>query len=190
MVVFGRLRWGFMMFFGIILFCLGIAIMVLQQPMFIWLFATLAMIDGVATVVSSITSRKISRFWWIYLLVGIIGIAFGLVVLLWPAIRGITFVYFVASWAVFVGIFKIAAAVQLQKIRRARVFPIILGLLVAGLGIFILVKPELGSSIIFWLVAALSLIIGIFFIVRAAIIKGRIRTQQQIRQSVRESADQ
>lgn len=189
MVVFGGLRWGFLMFSGIILFCLGIAIMVLQQPMFIWLFATLAMIDGVTTVVSSITSRRSSKFWWIYLLAGIIGIAFGLAALLLPAIRGMTFVYFVASWAIFIGIFKAAAAIQLQKIRRARVFPIILGLLSVGLGIFIMVDPGLGSSIIFWLIAALSLIIGTFFIVRASIIKGRIRTQQQIRQSVRKSAD-
>jgi len=183
MVIFGRLRWGFLMFFGTILICLGIAIMVLQQSLFIWLFAILALLDGAATIFLSINSRKSSKFWWIYLLAGIIGTAFGLAALLWPAIRGMTFVYFVASWAIFIGIFKAAAAIQLQKIRRARVFPIILGLLSVGLGIFIMADPGLGSSIIFWLIAALSLIIGTFFIVRASIIKGRIKTQQQIRES-------
>jgi uncharacterized membrane protein HdeD (DUF308 family) len=186
MVAFGRIRWGFLMFFGIVLIGLGITVMVLQQTMFIWFFAILAIIDGITTIILSITSRRISRFWWIYLLVGIIGIALGLIALLWPEIRGTTFVYYVASWAVFVGIFKVAATVQLQK-GGARVFPIILGIIALGLGIFILVAPGLGSSILFWLVAGIALVVGTFFIVRAAVLRSRMIAQQQLRQAAIDS---
>ena len=186
MVVLGRVRWGFLMFFGIVLIGLGIAIMVLQQTMFLWFFGIMALIDGITTIILSITSRKISRFFWIYLLVGIIGIALGLTAVLWPQIRGTTLVYYIASWAIFIGIFKIAATVQLQK-GRARVFPIILGLIAAGFGTFILVNPGLASTILFWLVAGISLTVGAFFIIRAAVLRKRMITQQQVRQAVKGS---
>lgn len=160
-------NWGILLFFGIVLVLLSISLMIFGQPIIIWLFATLAVIDGVATIISSAGARKTSKFWWIYLLVGIIGIAFGLTALLWSAIRDLTFVYFVASWAVFIGIGKIAAAIQLQKTNKGRILPIILGLVAVGLGIFVMVEPELGSSILFWLIAAIGMISGAYFIVRA-----------------------
>jgi uncharacterized membrane protein HdeD (DUF308 family) len=92
----------------------------------------------------------------------------------------------VASWAVFIGVFKIAATVQLQK-GRARVFPIILGIIALGLGIFILVAPDLGASILFWLVAGIALVVGTFFIVRAAVLRSRMIAQQQLRQAAIDS---
>lgn len=166
--------WGFLLFFGIVLVLLGIALMIFGQPIIIWLFATLAVIDGVATIIAAIGARKINRFWWIYLLVGLIGIAFGLTALLWSAIRDLTFVYVVASWAVFIGVFKIAAAIMLQKTNKGRILPIILGIVALGLGIFVLVDPGLGSSILFWLIASVGIISGIYFIVRAFLVRKKV----------------
>jgi uncharacterized membrane protein HdeD (DUF308 family) len=186
MVAFGRIRWGFLMFFGIVLIGLGIAVMIMQQSLFLWFFAVLAIIDGITTIIMAITGRRVSRFWWIYLVVGIIGIALGIIAILWQEIRGMTFVYYVASWAVFIGIFKIAATAQLQK-GRARVFPIILGIIAFGIGIFILVAPGLGSTILFWLVAGIALVVGTFFIARAAVLRSRMVTQQQLRQAAIDS---
>jgi uncharacterized membrane protein HdeD (DUF308 family) len=187
MVAFGRIRWGFLMFFGIVLIGLGIAVMILQQSLFIWFFAVLAIIDGITTIILALTGRRISRFWWIYLLVGIIGIALGITAILWQEIRGSTFVYYVASWAVFIGIFKIAATAQLQK-GRSRIFPIILGIIAFGIGVFILVAPGLGSTILFWLVAGISLAVGTFFIVRAAVLRSRMKADRIIRQAALDSA--
>jgi len=188
MVALGRLRWGFLMFFGIVLVCMGIAIMAVPQQMFVYLFAVLAIIDGVATIVMSVTHRRISRFWWIYLIVGIIGVALGLMALLWPVIQEFpTFVYFVASWAIFIGASKVAAAIQLQK-GRVRIFPIILGLIAAGLGIFLLVDPSFGSSVLKWTVAGLALTIGAFFIIRATVLRNRMIAEQQIKQAALDSA--
>jgi uncharacterized membrane protein HdeD (DUF308 family) len=164
-------NWGLLLFFGIILVLMGIALMIFGQPIIIWLFATLAVIEGVATIIAALGARRISRFWWIFLLVGIIGIAFGLIALLWSAIRDMTFVYVVASWAVFIGVFKIAAAVMLQKTNKGRILPIILGIVALGLGIFILVDPGLGSSVLFWLIAAIGIISGAYFIVRAFLVR-------------------
>ena len=164
-------NWGLLLFFGIILVLLGIALMIFGQPIIIWLFATLAVIDGVATIIAAIGARRISRFWWIFLFIGIIGIAFGLTALLWSAIRDMTFVYVVASWAVFIGVFKIAAAVMLQKTNKGRILPIILGVVALGLGIFILVDPGLGSSVLFWLIAAIGIISGVYFIIRSFLVR-------------------
>jgi uncharacterized membrane protein HdeD (DUF308 family) len=164
-------NWGLLLFFGIVLVLLGIALMIFGQPIIIWLFASLAVIDGVATIIAAIGARKIRQFWWIYLLVGIIGIAFGLTALLWSAIRDLTFVYVVASWAVFIGVFKVAAAIMLQKTNKGRILPIILGIVALGLGIFMIVDPGLGSSILFWLIAAIGIISGAYFIVRAFLVR-------------------
>ncbi len=166
--------WGFLLFFGIVLVLLGIALMIFGQPIMIWLFATLAVIDGVATIIAAIGARKISRFWWIYLLVGLIGIAFGLTALLWSAVRDLTFVYVAASWAVFIGIFKIAAAVMLVKTNKGRILPIILGIVAIGLGIFIMVAPDLGASVLFWLIAGVGIIFGAYFIIRAFLVRKRV----------------
>ena len=187
MVAFGGIRWGFLMFFGIVLIGLGIAVMILQQSLFLWFFAVIAIIDGITTIIMAITGRRTSRFYWIYLLVGIIGIALGIIAIFWQEIRGTTFVYYVASWAVFIGIFKIAATAQLQK-GRSRVFPIILGIIAFGIGIFVLVAPAIGSTVLFWLVAGISLAVGTFFIVRAAVLRSRIKAERIIRQAALDSA--
>ncbi len=188
MVAFGGIRWGFLMFFGIVLIGLGIAVMILQQSLFLWFFAVIAIIDGITTIIMAITGRRASRFYWIYLMVGIIGIALGIIAIFWQEIRGTAFVYYVASWAVFIGIFKVAATAQLQK-GRSRVFPIILGIIAFGIGIFVLVSPALGSTILFWLVAGISLAVGTFFIVRAAVLRSRIRAERIIRQAALDSAN-
>jgi uncharacterized membrane protein HdeD (DUF308 family) len=167
-------NWVFLLFFGIVLVLLGITLISFRQPIMIWLFATLAAIDGVATIIAAIGARKISRFWWIYLLVGLIGIAFGLTALLWSAVRDLAFVYVAASWAVFIGVFKIAAAVMLVKTNKGRILPTILGIVALGLGIFIMAAPDFGASVLFWLIACIGIISGVYFIIRAFLVRKRI----------------
>lgn len=183
MVAFGGIRWGFLMFFGILLISLGIAVMILQKSLFLWFFAVIAIIDGITTIIMAIAGRKISRYYWIYLLVGIISFALGIIAIFWQQIRDMTFVYYVASWAVFIGIFKIAATAQLQK-GRSRILPIILGIIAFGIGLFILVDPGLGSTTLFWLVAGVSLAAGTFFIARAVVLRNRIKAERIIRQAI------
>jgi uncharacterized membrane protein HdeD (DUF308 family) len=72
--------------------------------------------DGVLAVVSALRRRGVSDRWWMLLLEGIVGIAAGLVKLVWPGSTALALLYVIAAWALLTGAFEIAAAIRLRKI--------------------------------------------------------------------------
>ena len=97
--------------FGIITFiapAISLAALVL-------LFGAYAFADGVLAIVTAIRRRGIDR-WWLLLLEGLVGVAAGVLTLLWPGITALALLYVIAAWALVTGAFEIAAAIRLRKV--------------------------------------------------------------------------
>ena len=118
-------------------------------------FGVLAIVFGIAAVIRSFTLIKRERTWWVFLIEGILGIAIGIMVFVWPASTTVVIVYFIAAWLIITGITSIVSGSSGKNSLM-----IVYGVVSLILGIFIFFKPP------FYATATLILFIGFFAMFR------------------------
>jgi uncharacterized membrane protein HdeD (DUF308 family) len=114
--------WGWYVFTGIISLITGL--LVVYNPfvagtVLIYLFAFWAMMAGIAEIATAIRLRKqIEGEGW-YILLGILTIAFSLLILINPAVGALTLSFMFGIFALVSGIMLLSLAIRLRK-RHAR----------------------------------------------------------------------
>lgn len=126
-------------------------------------FGAYAFADGVLAIATSIRSRGTDR-WWVMLIEGVIGVAAGLVTLIWPGITAFTLLFIIAAWALITGIFEIVAAVRLRKVMKGEWMLALSGVLSIVFGVLLLIFPGAGAlAVILW-IGAYALVFGALFV--------------------------
>jgi uncharacterized membrane protein HdeD (DUF308 family) len=146
--------------FGVLAFAWpGLTLMTL-----VLLYGAFALVDGVLSLIAAFTSsaKPIPTRWLI--VVGLLGIAAGVVTFLWPGITAVLLVMFIGAWA---GIFEIIGAIQLRKEIDNEWMLIFGGLLSVLFGVVVLIAPGAGAIGLVWAIAAYSIVFGITFVALA-----------------------
>jgi uncharacterized membrane protein HdeD (DUF308 family) len=125
--------------------------------------AAFMFVDGIFAFFS-IFSRRDSPFWWSLFFEALIGVGIGLTLLLWPQVGLLTFLYFLAAWAMVGGIFEIVTAIRLRKVIEREWALGLAGLSSIVFGVAILVFPGLGLIATSWMLGAYALIFGALMI--------------------------
>ena len=130
----------------------------------VFLFGVYALVDGVLSLVAAFHAAEHHTPWWPLLLVGLAGIAAGLLTFFYPGITAIALLYIIAAWAIVHGITEIIAAFQL---RREITNEWLLGL--AGLaslifGILVVIMPGAGALATIWLIGIYAIIFGVLLL--------------------------
>jgi uncharacterized membrane protein HdeD (DUF308 family) len=157
------------------LFVRGIAAILFGVLAFIWpgitllvlvlLYGAYALVDGVAALVLALRGRRPKDTpLWTIVLVGIAGIAAGIITFLWPGITALALLVVVAAWAIVRGIFEIVAAVRLRKEIDGEWLLGLAGALSIVFGVLLLLQPAAGLLALVWLVGIYSIIAGILYI--------------------------
>lgn len=112
-----QLGWGWLMFYGIILLCVGG--MVIVSPLFVAmaleiLIGWLLIITGIFTIISCFGSRNAGGFFF-RLLNGIVAIIFGWLILSHILATTVALCVLLAAFLIVGGIFKIVASIQLRQ---------------------------------------------------------------------------
>src|SRR5215831_14814800 len=77
-------------------------------------YGAYALVDGVIALIAAFTGApKPVPTWWL-VVVGLLGIAAGLVTFLWPGITALVLIFFIGGYAVAHGIFEIIGAIKLR----------------------------------------------------------------------------
>ena len=154
------LRGVFAVLFGLLTFFIpGITLLAL-----VLLFGIYALLDGIFDIISAIRSPG---HHWAFVLEGIVGIAVGILTLMWPRITGLALLYLIAFWAIFTGVLEIIAGIRLRQMIANELLLILMGVLSLLFGFFIIIFPSAGAlAIAFW-IAAYALIFGIMLIALA-----------------------
>jgi uncharacterized membrane protein HdeD (DUF308 family) len=141
--------------FGIItFFAPGISLAAL-----VLLFGAYAFADGVLAIVSAVRRRGTDR-WWLLLLNGLVGIAAGVLTLLWPGITALALLYVIAAWALVTGAFEIAAAIRLRKAITGEWLLALSGIFSIALGVLLILFPGPGAlAVVIW-IGAYALVFG------------------------------
>ena len=141
--------------FGIITFiapAISLAILVL-----VW--GAYALADGILALVTAIRRRGEDR-WWLFFVEGSVGIAAGVLTLIWPGLTAIALLYLIAAWAIVTGALEIAAAIRLRKVIANEWLLALSGIASLGFGILLIVFPGAGAlTVVIW-IGAYALVFG------------------------------
>lgn len=88
---------------GVIAILFGIAIIVwpgITLATLITFFGLFAIVGGFLLSVAAIRQRRTDEPWWLLLFEGLLGIALGIIVLVYPGITGLFLLYLIAAWAI------------------------------------------------------------------------------------------
>jgi uncharacterized membrane protein HdeD (DUF308 family) len=141
--------------FGIITFiapAISLAILVL-----VW--GAYALADGILALVTAIRRRGEDR-WWLFFVEGLVGIAAGVLTLIWPGLTAIALLYLIAAWAIVTGALEIAAAIRLRKVIANEWLLGLSGIASLGFGILLILFPGAGAlTVVIW-IGAYALVFG------------------------------
>jgi uncharacterized membrane protein HdeD (DUF308 family) len=106
--------------------------------------------------------RKLARIWTTLGLSGLLGIAFGVVAIIWPGIGLTTLIAVFAGFSLAIGLTTIVGAFDKAVPRRARFWLVFQGLIPIAAGVVVLVWPDLSARALLFAIAALAVAAGIF----------------------------
>src|SRR6516162_4540664 len=78
------------------------------------LYGAYALADGVLALAEAVMGGAPAPRWWLAL-VGLLGIAVGILTFAWPGITALVLLLFIAGWAIATGILQIVGAIRLRK---------------------------------------------------------------------------
>ena len=146
--------------FGVLAFFapgLGIGVLV-------GLFAAWAIIDGATNLVAGVQRRGRDRSWWLSIVEGIVGIAAGVIALLFPALAAEVLVLIIGAWAIITGAFQIVAAIRLREQITGELWLGLAGLCSILLGVVLFLFPGVGALGLVWLIGGFAIAFGALMI--------------------------
>lgn len=155
--------WKFTAVRGAVAIAFAIAIIVwpnVSVAVLIGLFGAFALVSGLTTVVGAFNVPLHGNQRVGLVLQGLLGIAVGIAVFVWPELSALGLLYAIAIWAIAIGLMEIPLAFALP-IRGGRALLLVLsGLLSIAFGVIMFAEPGAGAVALLALVAALLLVSG------------------------------
>jgi uncharacterized membrane protein HdeD (DUF308 family) len=168
--------WWLMLLRGIAAILFGIAAFVwpgLTVLALTLLYGAFAMADGVLSLGAALTGsgdRSIPTWWLV--VIGLLGIAAGVVAFLWPGLTAFALVIMIGAWAVAIGIMEIIGAIWLRHEIEDEWLLIAAGILSVLFGAAVLLKPGAGALALAWAIGAFAILSGILHLAFALRLKG------------------
>ena len=125
------------------------------------LVGAFALVSGLTTIGAAfnLAVRGAERAWLAF--EGVLGVAVGVIVFVWPDLSALGLLYTVAAWAIAFGIVEIAISIALP-IRASRSLLVALGgLFSIAFGVIMFGHPGAGALALLTLIAAFALVNGI-----------------------------
>lgn len=117
---------------------------------------------------------ELSRYWWAFILRGVLAIIFGVIAFVAPPVTIAALVLLFGAWATVDGVFHIASAIQDRDRSRSFWLAILEGVVSIIAGVLALVFPDVAAASFLLLIAAWSIITGLVEVMMA------IRLREQI----------
>ena len=116
----------------------------------------------------------IAKYWWTFVIRGLLAIAFGLIALVWPGITLIVLVFLFGFYAVLEGILSIMAAV-INRGMRSWWVPLLEGLVSIAVGCVAFIWPGLTAVVLLIFIAIWAILTGLLEIWAAVQLRKEIR---------------
>lgn len=134
------------------------------------IFGAYAIVDGFFSFVQAFRGGE-GGVRWSLLVWGLISLAAGIAVLLWPGMTALVLVYMIGFWAILTGVAEITAAVAFRK-EMANEWALALGgALSIAVGAFMVIAPGTGALALVWLIGAYAIVFGIMLVAAGLVLR-------------------
>ena len=163
-----RRIWWLPVLRGVVLLVLGLFMLV--QPLgtvkaLVWVFGIFAIIDGLVAIAQWLGNRKEPGAGW-WLISGLVGIAFGVIAVVWTGPTAQVIFYLIALWVLVLGILSVIAAVVLYRSRDIGWYWVLtFGLIAFLFGLLLIMNPQTSVSVIVVLLGLFAFVGGVVLIV-------------------------
>jgi len=159
------------------LLAIGFGVLTFTRPditlaALVFTFGVYALIDGVLAIWTAIAGRDHIEHWVVLLLGGLCGVGMGVLTFTVPGITALTLLFYIAFWAILVGVIGIIAGVRLRKEITGEWVLILSGLVAVAFGVFLIAQPGSGALSILSILATFAILYGILLSMLAFKVKG------------------
>ena len=154
----------------------GIAAIVFGILAFIWpgltlvtlilFYGAFVLVDGVLALAHAVMGGGMGSRWWLAL-IGVAGIAAGILTFLWPGVTALVLLFFIAGWSIALGVFQIVGAIRLRKEIDNEWTLILGGVLSVLFGLALLIAPGTGALALIWVIGAYAIVFGVLYVMFA-----------------------
>lgn len=127
-------------------------------------FAAYALLGGGASVVGAFSNRKHGGDWWALLLLGICGLAVGILTIIYPLLTTFALIVLIGVNALISGVFDIVLAIRLRKAIQGEWLLVLNAIISIAFGILILAFPAAGTFALVWMIGVYALLTGILLL--------------------------
>ncbi len=169
--------WWLLVLRGIAALLFGILAFVwpgLTAQVLVLLFGAYSLVNGIITLSLAIQAAKGTPGTGTLVLLGLIGIAAGIVTFFYPGITAISLLAVIAAWAILTGIFEVVVAIKLRKQVSNEWILIVSGVLSVVFGVLVIAMPNAGALSIIWLIGIYAILFGIMMLTLAFKLKGMV----------------
>lgn len=159
----------------------GIAAIVFGVLTFVWpgitlltlvlFYGAFALVDGVLAIAAAIMGGQPAPRWWLAI-VGLLGIGAGIVTFAWPVVTTLLLLFFIAGWAIAMGIFEIVGAIRLRKEIDNEWWLIASGAMSVIFGLILIFAPGTGALALIYVIGVFAILHGVALVALAL----RLRT--------------
>ena len=126
-------------------------------------YGAYVLVDGVFAILAAITGGALAPRWWLAI-VGLLGIAAGLLTFLMPGVTALVLLYFIAGWAIATGVFQIIGAIKLRHEIDNEWLLILGGVISVLFGVAMFMAPGAGALALIWVIGTYAIIIGVLLV--------------------------
>ena len=159
-------NWWVILLRGILALIFGVLTFVwpgITLAVLVALYGAFALVDGVLAIVAAIRGGAPAPRWWLAL-VGVFGIAAGVLTVLWPQITAVVLLMFIAAWAIAMGVMQIVGAIKLRNEIEGEWLLIASGVLSVLFGVMLVAWPGAGALAMVLVIGAFAIMFGILMI--------------------------
>jgi uncharacterized membrane protein HdeD (DUF308 family) len=129
------------------------------------LFGAYALVDGAFGAVTAIRARHDRDDWGVLLLGGLVGIGVGVLTLFYaPDITAVALLFYVAIWAVAMGVLEVVTAIRLRKFIQGEWLLGLAGIASVVFGVLLMTRPAAGALSLMWAIAAYAAGLGVVLV--------------------------
>lgn len=150
---------------AVVLGVVAIAWPTITASVIVWVIGIFAVVDGLVEIVEGIRRRGTGNGTAFLVTMGVLSLAVGIVLLVWPGKTAEVLVWIIGLWAVAYGLFQTVASLELRRVAGSGWgWGVFAGLLGIVFGLLVLFNVSAGLVSIVWLLAIFAILWGVMLI--------------------------